>query len=124
MKSLLAAVALASLTLAPAYANCVYPHAPAHLPDGNVATLHQMLAAQKTVQKYNHKMMTYLACIKKQNDAAIAQESTKLTKKQIAAREAMEVKRHNAAVNKLQSVAHEFNAQVRAYEKKHAKKSN
>ncbi len=124
MKSLLAAAALASLALAPAYADCSFPAAPTGLPDGNVATLAQMLAAQKTVQSYNHNMMAYLACIKKQNDQAIAKQSMKLTKKQVASLEAMEVKRHNAAVDQLQNVANEFNAQVRAYQKKHAKSGN
>lgn len=124
MKSLLAAAVLASLALAPAYANCVYPHTPANLPDGNVATLAQMLNAQKTVQTYNHRMMAYLSCIKKQNDATIAKQSMKLSKKQISALEVMEVKRHNAAVDQLKNIAREFNAQVRAYKKKHAKKSN
>lgn len=124
MKSLLAAAALASLALAPAYADCVYPHTPANLPDGTVATLTQMLAAQKTVQTYNHKMMTYLACIKKQSDATIVAQATKLNKKQIAELETMEIKRHNAAVDQLQKVAHEFNTQVRVFQKKHAKKSN
>lgn len=121
MKSLLAAAVLASLALAPAYADCAFPPAPTNLPDGNVATLAQMLTAQKTVQSYNHSMMAYLACIRKQNDATIAKQSMKLTKKQVTALEAMEVKRHNAAVDQLQNVANEFNAQVRAYQKKHAK---
>ena len=108
MKSLFAAAALASLALAPAYAACMYPPAPTHLPDGNVATLAQMLSAQKSVKTYNNQMMSYLACIKKQ----------------IAALETMEIKRHNAAIDQLKSIASEFNAQVRIYKKKHATKSN
>ncbi len=124
MKSLLAAAALASLALAPAYANCAYPHVPGNLPNGNVATLHQMLAAQVRVQTYNHAMMAYLACIKKQSDATIAQQALKLTKKQVKELESMEVKRHNAAVTQLQRIAHEFNVQVRVYQKKHSKKGS
>ncbi len=124
MKSLLAAAALAALTLAPAYADCTYPKPPANLPDGNVATLAQMLAAQKSVQAYNGTMNTYLGCIKKQSDATIAKQSLKLTKKQIKSLEIMEIQRNNAAVDQLQKVAKRFNAQVRIYQKKHAKKSN
>ncbi len=124
MKSLLAAAAFASLAIAPAYANCVYPHAPANLPDGNVATLAQMLTAQKTVQTYNHKMMAYLACIKTQSDKTIAEQSLKLSKKQVVALESMEIQRHNAAVDQLKHVAREFNAEVRVYQKKHAKKGD
>ncbi len=124
MKSLLAAAALAALTLAPAYADCTYPKPPSNLPDGNVATLPQMLAAQKAVQAYNATMNTYLTCIKKQSDATIAKQSLKLTKKQIKSLEVMEIQRNNAAVDQLQKVAKRFNAQVRIYQKKHAKKSN
>ena len=124
MKSLFAAAALAALTLAPAYADCTYPKPPANLPDGNVATLAQMLAAQKSVQAYNGTMNTYLTCIKKQSDATIAKQSLKLTKKQIKSLEIMEIQRNNAAVDQLQKVAKRFNAQVRIYQKKHAKKSN
>ncbi len=124
MKSLLAAAALAALTLAPAYADCTYPQPPANLPDGNVATLAQTLAAQKSVQAYNGTMNSYLVCIKKQSDATIAKQSLKLTKKQIRSLELMEIKRNNAAVDQLKRVANRFNTQVRIYQKKHAKKSH
>ena len=124
MKPLFAATALATLALDPDYAACVYPPAPTNLPDGNVATLAQMLAAQKTVQTYNHTMMSYLACIKKQSDQTIAKQATKLKKKQIAELEAIEVKRHNAAVDQLQNIANNFNAQVVIFQKKHAKKGS
>ena len=124
MKSLLAAAALAALTVAPAYADCAYPKPPANLPDGSVATLAQMLAAQKKVQAYNHDMTAYLACIKKQSDATIAHQAMKLTPKQIKALEKMEIQRNNAAVDQLQSVANRFNTQVQIYQKKHSKQSN
>ena len=121
MKALFAAAALATLTLAPAYADCTYPHAPDHIPDGNVATLAQMLAAQKTVQDYNNQMNAYLVCLKQQEDAAIAQAAIKLTKKQISEMESIEIERNNAAVDQLQIVANRFNTEVRVYKKKHAK---
>ena len=83
MKSLLAAVAVAAAVLAPAaYADCSYPPAPAHLPDGNTATLKQMLGGMKSVNEYNHQMEGYLACIKLERDSAVAHAGTKLTKQQ------------------------------------------
>ena len=124
MKSLLAAAGLAALVLSPTYAACPYPQAPSHLPDGSVATMAQMLTAQKAVQNYNAQMNHYLACIKRQQDAAIAKAATKLTKKQIAEMENIEIKKNNAAVDQLQTVANQFNAQVKIYEAKHAKPSN
>lgn len=123
MKSLLAAAGLAALVLSPAYADCAYPPAPTHIPDGNVATMAQMLAAQKAVQNYNDQMTSYLSCIKKQQDKAIADAATKLTKKQVAEMEKIEVKKNNAAVDQLQAVANRFNAQVKVYQAKHSKKS-
>ena len=124
MKSILVAAGLAALVLSPAYAGCVYPHAPSHIPDGSVATMAQMLAAQKTVQNYNNQMNSYLACIKSAQDKAIAQAATKLTKKQIAEMEQIEVQKNNAAVDQLQTVANKFNAQVKIYMAKHKKKSD
>lgn len=124
MKLFLVAAGLAALALSPAYADCNYPHAPGHIPDGNVATMAQMLAAQKAVQTYNDQVVAYLHCIKHQEDTAIINASTKLTKKQIAKMEQMEVQKNNAAVDQLKTVANQFNAQVKVYQAKHAKKSN
>lgn len=124
MKSLFAAAGLAALVLSPAYADCAYPTAPTSIPDGNVATMAQMLTAQKAVQNYNDRMNTYLACIKQQQDKAIAQAATKLTKKQIAEMENIEVKKNNAAVEQLQTLANQFNAQVKIYQAKHTKKAD
>ena len=124
MKLLLAAAGLAALAVSPAFADCAYPHAPSHLPDGSVATMAQMLTAQKAVQTYNSRMMTYMHCIKHQEDNAIVKASTKLTKQQIAKMETMEVQKNNAAVDQLKSVAKQFNTQVKIFQAKHAKKSN
>ncbi len=119
MKSLFAAATLAALILAPAYASCVYPHAPDHIPDGSTATLAQMLAGETAVQTYNTQMVAYLHCLTQEQNKAIAQAALKLTKKQVAAMRAMDRKRHNAAVEQLMTVAKEFNAEVLIYKKKH-----
>jgi|SRR6185312_10371697 len=116
MKPLLTAVAIAATVLAPAaYADCTYPQAPPHLPDGNTATLSDMLAAQKVVQSYNEQMTAYLSCIKLERDSRVAQSGDKLTKQQKQALEAIEVQKNNAAVDQLHSVADQFNAQVKIF---------
>jgi hypothetical protein len=116
MKSLLTAVAIAATALAPvAYADCTYPQAPAHLPDGNTATLAQMLAAQKVVKNYNDDMTAYLACIKLERDSRVAQAGDKLSKQQKQELAAIEVQKNNAAVDQLHSVADQFNAQVKIF---------
>lgn len=124
MKSLLAAVAVAAAVLAPAaYADCSYPPAPAHLPDGNTATLKQMLGGMKAVNEYNHQMEGYLACIKLERDSAVAHAGTKLTKQQKQELEAIEIQKHNAAVDQLHTVANRFNEQVKIF-KARGKKSD
>ncbi len=124
MKSLLAAVAIAAAALAPAaYADCSYPHAPSPIPDGNTATLAQMLAGQKAVQVYNEAMNAYLSCIQLERDSRVAQAGDKLTKQQKQELEAIEIQKHNAAVDQLHSVADQFNAQVKIFKAK-GKKSD
>ena len=129
MKSLPAAIAIAAAALAPlalagsAHADCTYPQAPNHLPDGNTATLNQMLAGQKAVQSYNEQMMAYLSCIKLERDNTMAQSAGKLTKQQKAAVEAIEIQKHNAAVDQLHAVADQFNTQVKIFKAK-GKKSD
>jgi hypothetical protein len=124
MKSLPAAVAIMAAVLAPlafanwAHADCSYPQAPDHLPDGNTATLNEMLAGQKAVQSYNERMMAYLSCIKLERDNTMAQAAGKLSKQQQAAIEAIEIQKHNAAVDQLQSVANQFNTQVKIFKAK------
>ena len=119
MKSLPAVVAIVAAALAPlAHADCSYPQAPSHLPDGNTATLKEMLAGQKAVQSYNEQMMAYLSCIKLERDNAVAQSAGKLSKKQMQAVEAIEIQKHNAAVDQLHTVADQFNAQVKIFKAK------
>ena len=116
MKSLLAAMALAAVLLAPAaYADCSYPQPPTPLPDGSTATLKQMLAAMKQVAVYNKSMDAYLSCIQLERDSRVAQAGAKLTKQQKQELEAIEIQKHNAAVDQLHSVADQFNAQVRIF---------
>jgi hypothetical protein len=116
MKSLPAAVAIAATVLAPAaYADCTYPPVPVHIPDGNTATLKEMLAAQKAVQSYNEQMNAYLSCIKLERDSRVAQAGDKLTKQQKQELEAIEIQKNNAAVDQLHAVADQFNAQVKIF---------
>ena len=122
MKSFLTAVAIAATALAPAaYADCSYPRAPAHLPDGSTATLAEMLAAQKVVKSYNEEMTAYLSCIKLERDSRVAQAGDKLTKQQKQELEAIEAQKNNAAVDQLHSVADQFNAQVKIFKAKDKK---
>ena len=115
MKSLLAA-AIAAVALAPAaYADCSYPPAPSHLPDGNTATLKEMLAGMQQVSTYNKAMTAYLSCIKLERDSRVAAAGATLTKQQKKELEAIEIQKNNAAVDQLHTVADQFNAQVKIF---------
>jgi hypothetical protein len=117
MKLLPAAVAVAvALVLAPAaYADCSYPQAPSQLPDGSTATLKEMVAAMQVVKSYNEQMTAYLSCIQLERDSRVAAAGAQLTKQQKQELEAIEIQKHNAAVDQLQTVANRFNAQVKIF---------
>ena len=124
MKLLLTAAVIAAAALAPAaYADCSYPQAPSPIPDGNTATLAQMISTQKAVQAYNQQMNAYLSCIQLERDSRVASVGDKLTKQQKQELMAIEVQKHNAAVDQLHAVADQFNAQVKIFKAKD-KKSN
>ncbi|HTX04458.1 MAG TPA: hypothetical protein VMD06_01435, partial [Steroidobacteraceae bacterium] len=72
-------------------------------------------------QSYNEEMMAYLSCIKLERDNAVAQAGAQLTKQQKAEVEAIEIQKHNAAVDQLHAVADQFNAQVRIFKSKDKK---
>jgi hypothetical protein len=99
----------------PAAADCTYPRAPNALPDGNTATMEQMVAGQQEVKKYMADMDAYLKCIDADKGAPPADGATDEQKKEYARVEQMRVQKHNAAVGEMEAVAERFNAQLRAY---------
>jgi hypothetical protein len=117
MKALFAIAALAALA-GPVHADCSYPPPPAKIPDGNTATMEEMLEAKKAVTQYNKDINAYVACIKLEHEAAVANAGDKLTPEQKADMERMQVQKNNAAVDQLQSIADRFNEQVRIYKAK------
>jgi hypothetical protein len=122
MKALIAAAGLAALMAGPVYADCPYPAAPAKIPDGNTASLSEMVTVKQQVADYDAAISVYLACIKQEHEDAVAKAGDKLNNKQKEDLERIETQRHNAAVTQLQSIADRFNEQVRVYKAKNAKK--
>jgi hypothetical protein len=117
MKALFAITALAALA-GPVYADCTYPPPPAKLPDGNNATMEEMLEGKKAVTQYNKDINAYVSCIKLEHETAVTNAGDKLTPQQKADMEKMEVQKNNAAVDQLQTIADRFNEQVRLYKAK------
>jgi hypothetical protein len=130
MKVFFAIAATAVLSAGTAYADCSYPPPPDHLPDGNTATLQEMVEAQKTVKEYDKAINAYVACIQLERNDAVSklapkpgEKPTPDQKKAMDDMERVEVQKHNAAIDQLQSVADRFNEQVKVYKAKSAEKS-
>ena len=118
MKHFFTALILAGgLAAAQANAACDYPVAPGKFPDGSQASKDEMLAAKKSVVKYNGEMETYLGCIKAEYDAKVAAETT-ATDKQKAEMQKVQDQKHNAAVEEVTAVTDRFNEQLRAWKAK------
>jgi hypothetical protein len=120
MKCLLPLAAIAALSAGTAFADCPYPAAPDKLPDGATATMQDMLAGQKAVADYNKAVNDYVACIDKEVDAAIAKAGDQIKPEQKADMQRVETQKHNAAIDKLQSIADRFNEQVKVYKARSA----
>ncbi len=124
MKVFIAIASTAVLSAGTAYADCSYPTPPDHIPDGNTATLQEMVEAQKAVKEYDKQINAYVACIQLERNDAVGkivkpgEKPTPEQKKAMDDRERVEVQKHNAAIDQLQSVADRFNEQVKVYKSK------
>ncbi len=92
--------------------SCDYPES-TDVPDGNTATKEEMVAGQRDVKSYMAAMELYLSCIETAEQETIAGDDLDEESKQ--QRIAMFNKKYNAAVEAMNLVAEQFNAQVRAY---------
>jgi len=124
-KSLIITLSAGAVFSAPlAHADCTYPKAPDAAPDGNTATLEQMISAKKGFDQYNTDMNKYLDCIKLEMDAATPADPSKVTpeeKKKIDEQQKMLVQKNNAAVDELQAVVARFNEQLKVFKAKNKK---
>lgn len=103
-----AGIALASFSIA-AHADCIYPRAPSILPDGKTASEAEMLEAMRAFKSYNDEVTAFGGCLDEEtkNKAAGTVQLMQL--------KTLQMKKHNAAVDELQSKAKLFNEQVRIY---------
>jgi outer membrane murein-binding lipoprotein Lpp len=113
------ALVLAGMLIAGfANAECVYPKAPASIPDGKTATEEEMVTGMKAVKEYNGQVTAYLNCLDMQMQTDISAAGAEAPRETIAQIKAINAKRHNAAVEELESHATRFNEQVKAYKGK------
>jgi hypothetical protein len=129
MKVFIAIASTAVLSAGTAYADCSYPTPPDHLPNGNTATLQEMVEGQKAVKQYDKDINAYVACIQLEKSDAVSKLAPKPGEKPTAEQkkaaddmERVEIQKHNAAIDQLQSVADRFNEQVKVYKAKNSDK--
>lgn len=121
MKTLKLTVLAACACLAAplASAECTYPQKPAQLPDGNTATLEEMIAGQKAVRQFDADVTAFTKCLDEAAKTELADPNlTEEQKKQIQARQATQ---NNAAVDEVSELASRFNEQLRAYKARQPK---
>lgn len=103
-----AILALAGLSLS-AQADCVYPKAPASIPDGKTASEAEMIAAMTAFKTYDADVKAFGACLDEETKQKAAGTA------QLMQIKTMQSKKLNAAVEELQTKAKEFNEQVRVF---------
>jgi hypothetical protein len=104
------------------HAECAYPKSPGGLPDGATASEQEMVDGMKSIKEYNAQVTAYLSCLETEANARVAAAGPDAPADQIAQIKAIHTKRHNAAVEELESTAARFNEQVKVFKAK-AKKS-
>lgn len=105
--NLIAAILLATFS-SQAFAECDIPASPI-IPDGNVASLDELVSAQKAMKSYQTSLGGYRDCLKAVEEgldleAEGAEDQTKMI-----------LSEYNASVDSEAAVAEEFNTAVRAF---------
>jgi hypothetical protein len=90
-------------------ADCVYPKAPAAIPNGSTASESEMVSAMQAFKAYDADVNAYGACLEEETKAKAAGSA------QLMQLKTMQTKKLNAAVAELQVKAKEFNDQVKAF---------
>ena len=120
MKFLLPALMVAAVMATPAFADCTAPLQDVKIPNGNTATMDEMIAAKHAIQENNAAVEAYTQCLKTEQDAKIAAGGADM-KDEVKVKISTEfVNRQNAEVEKLQKLADQFNVEVRAFKAKQA----
>jgi len=92
---------------------CDYPRR-VLIPNGSTATKEEMLEGQKGVKQYVADMQTYLECIV--DEEKVARDAMGNLEPEIEQeREDMVDKKYNAAVDEMERLAAQFNAERQAY---------
>src|ERR1043165_843444 len=111
IKTIITSALLACLAVGTASADCSYPKSPSGLPDGATATQEEMLGGMKAIKAYNAQVTTYLECLESEMNPRIEAAGPDAPADQVEQIKPIHNKRHNAAVEELESTAARFNEQ-------------
>jgi len=120
-RTIIAGALLTCLAAATASAECSYPRAPSGLPDGATATQDQMVGGMKAIKDYNNQVTAYLSCLESEMNTRIEAAGPEAPADQVEQIKAIHTKRHNAAVEELESTAARFNEQVKVFKAREKK---
>ena len=115
MKVFLPIAALIAVATTPVFADCVAPTASITVPDGNTATVDELVAAKKAVNAYDAAVQDFTSCLSTEEDAAITALGDKATAAQKAKVQKQYELRSNNEVDKLHALADKLNLAIRAY---------
>lgn len=110
------AISISLIFAAQAVFACEYPDR-VLVPNGNTATKSDMVEGQRGVKSYVAAMEVYLDCIVEEEKTA-RESMGNLEADQEQEREDMLNKKYNAAVDEMERLAAQFNAEVQAYKAK------
>jgi hypothetical protein len=120
MKALIPLSIVATLTAAPAFANCVAPLNDVRIPNGNKATMDEILAANHALQEHTTEVEAYTHCLKAEQQAKIDAIGPDITDEQKSKIASEFVNRQNEESEKLQSLADHYSVAVRDYRARQA----
>lgn len=121
MKTLSMILILALPACGLAYADCSYPKAPDKIPDGNTATMQEMVAGMNQLRAYNEEIKAYTDCLKLEHDTALAHTDPKMSKAQKDEIDKVYIQKNDAAVDEATAVTSRFNEQVKIFKAKQNK---
>ncbi len=94
---------------------CIAPTRPANVPDGATATLAQMTASQAATKAFDTATDAYQSCLSTAAETFARQYGRGMSQANLRAVDATHTKINNAAVDVDQSVADQFNQQLRIF---------
>src|SRR5262245_57295133 len=107
-----------------AAADCVYPKAPASIPNGKTATEEEMMTGMRAIKEYNTQVTAYINCLDMQMQTDIAAAGADAPPETVAQIKSINTKRHDAAVDELQAHAARFNEQVKLFKARDKEKKS